>query len=383
MEQVGLQTITPESTKHQFIGKNEMKSLWNSKKDKKGKAKDFFQFIKALSAGIPTNKIQLKGVNLQVPKVRESKENKENVEKLHSNPVIVVKKKIDAIKKDSNENEAHEIHQKNGKTKPIKDKKNDHETIVPDLVKAFLQPSKIDEKKMKSSDNRLQQSDENGPKQKVSDSPDTSKKTVVIDLRKINPPKNEQNTDSHSTNTDISGPVKTSGPNNDSMIFFGTSEELKAGNKGIQKADNPAALASQDNIDRFRQILDHELVNNTRFILRDGGGGEIQIELKPESLGKLKFKVNLENNRIDGKIFVENDSIRELVEQSIQNLSHTLLDEGFASVNLQVSVGGDNKKNPESYERMQGGSGRSNEPDYSVPSLERLDLGDSTVNVMV
>ncbi len=86
--------------------------------------------------------------------------------------------------------------------------------------------------------------------------------------------------------------------------------------------------------------LSDQIVKNAGVVLRDGDAGEIRLVLKPESLGSVRIRLDLKDNLVSGKIFVENDSVRQLFQQNLDGLYQALRDGGFQTASLNVSVGG-------------------------------------------
>ena len=91
----------------------------------------------------------------------------------------------------------------------------------------------------------------------------------------------------------------------------------------------------------FRRLFIPEIVQQSRIILQDGGKGEINLILKPESLGRVRIKINIQGNSIVGRILVENNSVRELFEGNLEHLRNALRSEGFETAALEVAVGGE------------------------------------------
>lgn len=91
----------------------------------------------------------------------------------------------------------------------------------------------------------------------------------------------------------------------------------------------------------FRRLLTLEIVQQSRIILKDGGKGEIRLILKPESLGRVRIRINIQDNSIEGKILVENNTVRELFEGNLEHLRNALRSEGFDTAALEVAVGGE------------------------------------------
>jgi flagellar hook-length control protein FliK len=88
----------------------------------------------------------------------------------------------------------------------------------------------------------------------------------------------------------------------------------------------------------FEQRFIPEVVKQTGIILKDGGNGEIRLVLKPENLGSIRIRVALSESSLEGRIVVDNNSVKELVESSLDNLRNALRLEGYQT-NLEVSVG--------------------------------------------
>ena len=121
----------------------------------------------------------------------------------------------------------------------------------------------------------------------------------------------------------------------------------------------PAAPAPQTPLERLREMAGSELTRAAGIILRDGGGGEIRLVLRPESLGSVRVRLNLTDNVIDGKIIVDNPAVKHIVEGSIDSLTRALSADGFQTASLQVSVGG-------------GGGGAARE-DRGIPAVRRIE----------
>jgi flagellar hook-length control protein FliK len=93
--------------------------------------------------------------------------------------------------------------------------------------------------------------------------------------------------------------------------------------------------------------------------------------------------MSLENNRIEGKIFVENSNVKQMVEQSMQNLTQSLLQEGFASVNLQVALGGENRKEADTGDNYTFSGSRSGDLEKAVPAFDYFDMDERIINMIV
>jgi flagellar hook-length control protein FliK len=99
---------------------------------------------------------------------------------------------------------------------------------------------------------------------------------------------------------------------------------------------------------RLAETLKNEMVKHTGIILRNNGEGEINMVLKPESLGSVRVKFSVEDNNIVGKIFVENNTVKQIVESNLDNLTNSFHDQGFGKSMIEVFVQGEGMNQPQS-----------------------------------
>jgi len=81
-------------------------------------------------------------------------------------------------------------------------------------------------------------------------------------------------------------------------------------------------------------------------IMAGEGKQEMEMELKPESLGKLTLKIIHEKGEILAKITAENERVRQILESNLQMLKDSLEENGFSVQSLTVSVGNGKKEQP-------------------------------------
>jgi flagellar hook-length control protein FliK len=89
-----------------------------------------------------------------------------------------------------------------------------------------------------------------------------------------------------------------------------------------------------------RQLRDAhpEIVKHARLIMRGERGGEIRLHLKPESMGNVRVQLHLQDNHIAGRIIVENSSVRDAFEQTLEDLQRAFRESGIETGELEVSV---------------------------------------------
>jgi hypothetical protein len=80
-------------------------------------------------------------------------------------------------------------------------------------------------------------------------------------------------------------------------------------------------------------------------MLRDGGEGTIRLSLKPESLGNVKIRLEMTDNKIAGQIIVESDEALRAFEQEIRALEQAFRESGFEGASLEMAVAADGGQN--------------------------------------
>jgi flagellar hook-length control protein FliK len=136
----------------------------------------------------------------------------------------------------------------------------------------------------------------------------------------------------------------------------------------------------------FQERLIPEVLRHTGIILREGGSGEIRLLLKPESLGSVRIRLALSESSLEGRIVVENSTVKDLMDASLEHLKQALREGGFQSASLEVAVGGRQNGHqadgPVQVARIGGAGPR--ELEAAVPPLiELISMESSVVNLFV
>jgi hypothetical protein len=92
----------------------------------------------------------------------------------------------------------------------------------------------------------------------------------------------------------------------------------------------------------LRGGLGDDIVQQASIILKDGGAGLIRLTLKPESLGNVKIRLEMAENKIAGRIIVESNEALRAFEREIASLEQALKDSGFNGASIELSVSSDN-----------------------------------------
>jgi hypothetical protein len=133
----------------------------------------------------------------------------------------------------------------------------------------------------------------------------------------------------------------------------GSPEAEKAGSETYQGRAFEDALARE-----LRGDLSVDIVRDTTIIARNGGEGTIRLTLHPASLGNVKVRLEMAENKITALIVVESDEALKAFQRELPVLEKAFRDSGFSETNLQMSLAQDGS-NPG------GGEGRE-ERDFSA-----------------
>jgi hypothetical protein len=88
----------------------------------------------------------------------------------------------------------------------------------------------------------------------------------------------------------------------------------------------------------LQQGLSDGIVREARLVLRDGGEGTIRLSLKPESLGNVKIRLEMTENKIMGHVVVESEEVLRAFERETHSLERAFLDSGFDGAELDFSL---------------------------------------------
>ncbi|NLW47795.1 MAG: flagellar hook-length control protein FliK [Firmicutes bacterium] len=115
------------------------------------------------------------------------------------------------------------------------------------------------------------------------------------------------------------------------------------GNVSQTQVSGSETVNSTNREELFTQIVEHAkvLVNN--------GDSEMEINLKPEHLGKLQLKVTIENDVVTAKFFAESQQVKEIIESNLSQLKRDLQENGMQVDTIMVSVG--NQQGNEGFEQ--------------------------------
>jgi hypothetical protein len=124
--------------------------------------------------------------------------------------------------------------------------------------------------------------------------------------------------------------------------------ELRGDKPGGEAPDSAQNSRENRSAQSFEHILARELhenlngdiVRHASMVLRDNGRGTIRLSLKPESLGNVKIRLEMAENKITGHIVVESEEALRAFEREVHSLEQAFRDSGFEGAELDMSLGG-------------------------------------------
>jgi flagellar hook-length control protein FliK len=97
-----------------------------------------------------------------------------------------------------------------------------------------------------------------------------------------------------------------------------------------EKSNAPSRKEMQKNLD--------ELVKQAKFDIVQNGKSTAEIIMNPKEFGRLTLRVSVDGDKVEGRILVENEEMKELVTNEIFKLRENLKDSGLNLESLLVDV---------------------------------------------
>ncbi len=146
-----------------------------------------------------------------------------------------------------------------------------------------------------------------------------------------------ENTGSSTERHDLSD----SGQNDQVRVMTVTVRGGDSGQEFVPVQGDPKQMLSAE----LKERLNDSIVKQSSIVLKDKDAGEIRLILKPESLGKVRIRLHLEDNNLTGRIIVDNPHVKDVFENNMFRLEKAFSDSGFSMGSMDVSVGekGDGK----------------------------------------
>jgi len=108
----------------------------------------------------------------------------------------------------------------------------------------------------------------------------------------------------------------------------------------LHRAETVQDLRAHSSAAKSSDEIFGEFVRQFTFVVKKGGG-EAQIVLQPESLGKMKLNIKLNNAEVNTSMVVETNALKDLIVSKLATLQEGLLSQGFSlgSFNVEVKAG--------------------------------------------
>ncbi|GHV84078.1 hypothetical protein AGMMS50212_14180 [Spirochaetia bacterium] len=180
-----------------------------------------------------------------------------------------------------------------------------------------------------------------GFKQKI-DGQDEKKTTSSKNKRRENAEITETRTSTAISSTVESKEtiIKTAANGKETEITVNLRSEPKNFAAGEQ---NFRDLRPQVSLENFlawelHQNLNGDIVRQASIMLRNGGEATIRLALKPESLGNIKIRLEMSENKITGNIVVESKEAMKAFGSELDALKQAFRDSGFDGANLELAM---------------------------------------------
>ncbi len=131
----------------------------------------------------------------------------------------------------------------------------------------------------------------------------------------------------------------------------------------------------------------NDIVRQVKVVLNRANTGEVRINLRPDNLGRVSIRINLEDNRLTGRIFVESAAAREAFRNALDGLQTRLVESGFGAADLELAWDDSGKEFAQNGQQSGKQSGGTNEVlsdiDNIVPTTAFDEIADGRVNMVV
>jgi len=128
----------------------------------------------------------------------------------------------------------------------------------------------------------------------------------------------------------------------DIPVELSLSEVREIGGKLRESSASQSMRFEQALSQELRENLGADIVRQASIIVRNGGEGTIQLSLKPETLGNVKIRLEMAENKITGHIIVESSEALRAFERELPVLEKAFQDSGFSETSLDMFMAQDN-----------------------------------------
>ena len=167
------------------------------------------------------------------------------------------------------------------------------------------------------------------------------KNRTVLEVRDLRTAENRQQTSTETVNSLKSALLNSEKP--DAEIPVDLLVNRAGDDSGKSGDNNPKNMSFEDALStKLRENLNSDIVQQASIILRNGNEGTIRLSLRPESLGNVKIRLEMTENKITGHIIVESSEAFRAFERELPVLEKAFADSGFSetSLNMFLAQGG-------------------------------------------
>ncbi|MDR0784697.1 MAG: flagellar hook-length control protein FliK [Treponema sp.] len=97
--------------------------------------------------------------------------------------------------------------------------------------------------------------------------------------------------------------------------------------------------------------LSSEIVKQAAVVLKDGGQGVIRLSLKPETLGSVKIRLEMSENKVVGHIIVDSGDALRAFDKAVPSLEQAFRDSGFETATLNASLSNNGGRGENAFRR--------------------------------
>lgn len=134
---------------------------------------------------------------------------------------------------------------------------------------------------------------------------------------------------------------------------------------------------------RLNGDLGQSIVRQAKVILQDSERGEIRLVIRPPELGRIRISLQMEQGHIAGRILVDNQSVREIVQDNLAALERAFAEAGLSLDHLDVSTGDPGRSQEhEGDDRSNRSRRRHDAFAGNVPSVVTYDYGQTHINLV-
>ncbi|MCA1755552.1 MAG: flagellar hook-length control protein FliK, partial [Spirochaeta sp.] len=93
-----------------------------------------------------------------------------------------------------------------------------------------------------------------------------------------------------------------------------------------------------------------EIVRHAHMVVRGKESGDMRLVLRPDNLGSVRVRMQMEDGLITVRFLVENNGVRQALEQNLVGLQQAFKDAGLETGGLEVSVGNGGNSDTEQHD---------------------------------